>query len=104
MAEEITKSVADGIDLKGYFHIFNPQCFKHAFGETLVNFFDLTNPVAVKEVQMVVNQYYDLGLTFQNHSELFLQSPSTCQFHRDLKYALCGMPSWNIRRWGINVS
>ena len=59
IAEEITEKVAHGINFKGYFHIFNPQCFKNAFGETLVDFFDLTNPIAVKETQMVVNQYYD---------------------------------------------
>jgi hypothetical protein len=66
-AEETTKRVAQGIDLKGYHHIFNPQCFKNAFGETLVDFFDLTNPVAVKEAQMVVNQYYDHTRTDSSH-------------------------------------
>jgi hypothetical protein len=49
IAEEITKRVAQGIDLKGYLHIFDLQCFKNAFEETLVDFFDLTNPLAVKE-------------------------------------------------------
>jgi len=67
IAEKMTKRVAHGIDIKGYHHIFNPQCFKNAFGETLVDFFDLTNPVAVKEAQVVVNQYYDHTLTHPSH-------------------------------------
>jgi hypothetical protein len=67
IAEEITKRVAQGIDLKGYLHIFDPQCFKNAFEETLVDFFDLTNPLAVKETQMVVNQYYDHTRTHSSH-------------------------------------
>jgi hypothetical protein len=67
IAEETTKMVAHGEDLKGYLHIFNPRCFKNAFGETLVDFFNLTNPVAVKEAQMVVNQYYDHTCTHPSH-------------------------------------
>jgi len=60
IAEETTKMVvADKIDLKDYHHIFNPQCFKNAFGEILVDFFDLANSIAVEEAQMVVNQYYN---------------------------------------------
>ncbi|CAI2188428.1 19927_t:CDS:2 [Funneliformis geosporum] len=65
--KQITKRVAHGIDLKGYVHIFNPQCFKNAFGETLVDFFDFNNPVAVKETQMGVNQYYNHTYTNPSH-------------------------------------
>ncbi|CAI2188710.1 12362_t:CDS:2 [Funneliformis geosporum] len=67
ITEQITKRVAHGIDLKGYVHIFNPQCFKNAFGETLVDFFDFNNPVAVKETQMGVNQYYNHTYTNPSH-------------------------------------
>src|SRR5436189_212933 len=56
---DLLESDVFGINIKVYFHIFNQQCFKNAFGETLVDFFDLTNPIAVKETQMAVNQYYD---------------------------------------------
>lgn len=67
IAEETTEKVAHGVDLKGYHHIFKPQCIKNAFGETLVDFFDLTNPVAVKEAQMEVNHYYDHTRTHSSH-------------------------------------
>ena len=87
IAEETTKRVAHGIDLKGYLHIFNPQCFKNAFGETLVDFFDLTNPVAVKEAQMVVNQYYDHTRTHPSH-----QSKN---FAKDLSEHFCSFTDSN---------
>ncbi|CAG8823590.1 11572_t:CDS:1, partial [Gigaspora rosea] len=35
IAEETTKLVASGINLKGYCHIFKPQCFLNISGETI---------------------------------------------------------------------
>ena len=52
-----------------------------------MDFFDLTNPVAVKEAQMVVNQYYDHTRTHSSH-----QSKN---FAKDLSEHFCGFTDSN---------
>ncbi|RIB28823.1 hypothetical protein C2G38_2156925 [Gigaspora rosea] len=41
MAEKTTRDVATGEKLEGYYHVFNPQCFRNSFDEVVVDFFDL---------------------------------------------------------------
>ena len=43
IAEETTKMVANSNNLKGYHYVFSPHCIKNAFGETVVDFFNLTD-------------------------------------------------------------
>ncbi|CAG8814978.1 137_t:CDS:2 [Gigaspora margarita] len=67
IALETTKKVAHGIDLEGYRHIFKPQCFKNAFGETIVDFFDLANPLVAKNARNVIDRYYYHTLNNPSH-------------------------------------
>jgi len=52
------ESVLEDDNFKGYHHIFEPQCFKNAFGETIIKFFNLTNQIAAKDANEVIDYYY----------------------------------------------
>ncbi|CAG8464674.1 10428_t:CDS:2, partial [Acaulospora colombiana] len=67
IALETTKKVAHGIDLEAYRHIFKPQCFKNAFGETIVDFLDLANPLVAKNARNVIDRYYYHTLNNPTH-------------------------------------
>jgi hypothetical protein len=58
IADETTKKVAGSVKLEGYRYIVQPQCFKNAMGETMIDFFDLDNFLITKTAWNVVNQYY----------------------------------------------
>ncbi|CAG8834716.1 38845_t:CDS:1, partial [Gigaspora margarita] len=57
IAEETTKLVASGINLKGYHHIFKSQCFLNISGETIVDFFDI-NKISVGESEIAIDNYF----------------------------------------------
>ncbi|CAG8609428.1 10715_t:CDS:2 [Acaulospora morrowiae] len=67
IAKESTMIVARGINLKNYQHIFNPQCFVNTFGETIVDLFDFYNKIAVEDVRIAVDQYYQHTLAHPSH-------------------------------------
>ncbi len=52
------ESVLEDDNFKGYHNIFEPQCFKNAFDETMVKFFNLTNQIAAKDANEVIDYYY----------------------------------------------
>ncbi|CAG8640829.1 3458_t:CDS:2, partial [Gigaspora rosea] len=76
IADETTKKVAGGVHLDSYKYISKSQCFKNAVGETLVDFFDLTNSLATETAQNIVDQYYNHALSSSSHQ--------SNQFARDL--------------------
>ena len=76
IANETTKEIISGINLKGYYHIFDPQCFKNSLGETIIDFFDINNPMAVEDAKIVVDQYYQHTLANTSHQ--------STQFKNDL--------------------
>ena len=59
IAINTTKKVAEGKNLEGYYHVKEPQCFKNALGETMVDFFKLPDSTVAGDTYMVVDQYYD---------------------------------------------
>ena len=67
IADETTKEIISGNNLKGYHHIFNPRCFKNSLGETMVDFFDLDNKMAAENARKVVDQYYRHTLDHTEH-------------------------------------
>lgn len=67
IANETTKEIVNDINLKGYHHIFEPQCFKNSLGETIVDFFELDSQMAVENARIVVDQYYQHTLTHKSH-------------------------------------
>ncbi|CAG8592418.1 7575_t:CDS:2 [Acaulospora morrowiae] len=67
IAKESTTTVARGTNLKGYQHIFNPQCIVNTFGETIVDLFNFYNQIVIENVRMVVDQYYQHTLTHPSH-------------------------------------
>ncbi|CAG8485157.1 2404_t:CDS:2 [Acaulospora colombiana] len=87
IAHETTKKVAHGIDLECYLHIFNPRCFKNAFGETVVDFFDLANPLVAKNAQIVINHYYNHTLNHPSHQSK--------QFAKNMIEHFCGFTDSN---------
>src|SRR6266542_3425953 len=52
------ESVLEDDNFKGYHHIFEPQCFKNAFSEIMVKFFNLTNQITAKDANKVIDYYY----------------------------------------------
>jgi hypothetical protein len=76
IADKTTKEIVSGINLEGYRHIFEPQCFKNSFGETIVDFFDLDNQIAVEDARIAVDQYYQHTLSVKSHQSK--------QFKKDL--------------------
>ena len=58
IVNKIMKSVLEDDNFKGYHHIFEPQCFKNTFGEIMVKFFNLTNQIAAKDANEVIDYYY----------------------------------------------
>ncbi|CAG8560445.1 6058_t:CDS:2, partial [Acaulospora colombiana] len=73
IAEETTKKVAQGIDLQGYRHIFNSQCFKNAFGETVVDFFSLADPEKRKFGSLFADYELDWDHNSNEDEALFLE-------------------------------
>ncbi|RHZ45324.1 hypothetical protein Glove_681g11 [Diversispora epigaea] len=67
IADETTEEVASGINLEGYYHIFDPQCFKNSFKETIVDYFDLENKTAIEDVRIAVDYYYQHTRTSTSH-------------------------------------
>ncbi|CAG8849844.1 4610_t:CDS:1, partial [Gigaspora margarita] len=57
IAEETTKLVASGINLKGYRHIFKSQCFLNISGETIVDFFDI-DKISAGESKIAIDNYF----------------------------------------------
>ncbi|CAG8848864.1 17785_t:CDS:2, partial [Gigaspora margarita] len=57
IAEETTKLVASGINLKGYCHIFKSQCFLNISGETIVDFFDI-DKISAGESEIAIDNYF----------------------------------------------
>ncbi|CAG8819696.1 22696_t:CDS:1, partial [Gigaspora rosea] len=66
-ANEITKNIAIGNKFEGYYHVFEPQCFKNSFGETVVDFFVLRNLKVIEDSRMIVSQYYNHNLDNKKH-------------------------------------
>ncbi len=52
------ESVLENDNFKGYHHIFESQCFKNAFGKIMVKFFNLTDQIAAKDTNEVIDYYY----------------------------------------------
>ncbi len=67
IANKTMESGLEDDNLKGYYHIFEPQCFKNAFGKTMVEFFNLTDPIAAKDANEVVDYYYHHTLNNPSH-------------------------------------
>ncbi|CAG8819010.1 36020_t:CDS:2, partial [Gigaspora margarita] len=67
IADETTKKVAGSIHLDSYKYISKPQCLKNAVGETLIDFFDLTNFLATEIAESIVNKYYNHTLSNPSH-------------------------------------
>ncbi|CAG8729526.1 21188_t:CDS:1, partial [Gigaspora margarita] len=60
IANELTKKILEeNVNMKGYHHIFDPQCFKNAFGETIVDLCTFQSSSVAKSAKEVVQQYYD---------------------------------------------
>ncbi|CAG8850242.1 16567_t:CDS:2, partial [Gigaspora margarita] len=54
IAEETTKLVASGINLKGYCHIFKLQCFLNIYRKTIVDFFDI-DKISAEESEIAID-------------------------------------------------
>ncbi|CAG8468951.1 7835_t:CDS:2 [Acaulospora morrowiae] len=67
IADEATGNVAIGGNFEGYYHVFNPQCFKNSYGETVVDFFDLANPTVAEDTRVVIDEYYVHNLNNKKH-------------------------------------
>jgi len=67
IANNITEWVASGINLTGYYHVLNPESFKSAKGETMVDFFTLDNPWVASEAYRAIDQYYNHTLNNRAH-------------------------------------
>ncbi|CAG8646384.1 24622_t:CDS:2, partial [Gigaspora rosea] len=95
-SKETTKMVASGINLKGYRHIFKPQCFLNIFGETIVDFFDIDKKSA-RESEIAVDNYFKHMLDNPRHQSI--------QFKSDLiKYFGCFTDSNNLPYTTINTA
>ncbi|CAG8765218.1 25409_t:CDS:2 [Gigaspora margarita] len=57
IADETTKLVASGINLKGYYYIFKSQCFLNISGETIVDFFDI-DKISAEESEIAIDNYF----------------------------------------------
>ncbi|CAG8636436.1 6598_t:CDS:10 [Paraglomus brasilianum] len=59
IADETTKKIINNVHLDGYKYILKPWCIKNVFGETIIDFFDLSNPVSARVAQSAVDDYYE---------------------------------------------
>ncbi|RIB30963.1 hypothetical protein C2G38_2237906 [Gigaspora rosea] len=66
VAEKTTRDVAIGKKLEGYYHVFNPQCFRNSFDEVVVNFFDLVKSTSEEDTIAVVDKYNSHNLNKDN--------------------------------------
>ncbi|RIB11970.1 hypothetical protein C2G38_2202061, partial [Gigaspora rosea] len=66
VAEKTTRDVATGEEFEGYYHVFNPQCFRNSFDEVVVDFFDLVKPTGEEDTIAVVDKYYSHNLNKDN--------------------------------------
>ncbi|CAG8719117.1 25778_t:CDS:2, partial [Gigaspora margarita] len=48
----------EDVNIKGYHHIFDPQCFKNALGETMVDLCTFQSSEVAKNAKKAVQQYY----------------------------------------------
>jgi 2-oxoglutarate-Fe(II)-dependent dioxygenase family protein len=67
IAFKTTKKISEGINLMGYYHVYEPQCFKNTFNEIMVDFFKLPNSAVAKDANAIVNQYYHHTLKNPSH-------------------------------------
>ena len=51
----------------GYYHVYEPQCFKNAFNETMVDLFKLPNSAVAEDANAIVDQYYHHTLKNPSH-------------------------------------
>jgi hypothetical protein len=58
IADKTTKKVMNSINLNGYKHVLEPQCFKNTLGETIIDFYSLTNPTIANDAKVIVDNYY----------------------------------------------
>ncbi|CAG8448384.1 9447_t:CDS:1 [Gigaspora rosea] len=49
----------ENINIKGYHHIFDSQCFKKIFEETIVDLYTFQSSEVAKSAKKAVQQYYD---------------------------------------------
>jgi len=56
--EQTIKKAQEKINIKGFKHVFESQCFKNSFDETMVDFFELTDSIVAKKANIVVDSYY----------------------------------------------
>ncbi|KAG9297445.1 hypothetical protein G9A89_020846 [Geosiphon pyriformis] len=71
IANEATKKIAGDVHLDGYKYVSKPRCFKNAIGETMIDFFDLNNHLAVKTARVIVDQHYKQTLDLIEHFGCF---------------------------------
>ena len=74
IADEETKKAAGSSHIKGYKYIVDPVIIKNANGETLIDFFDLTNPSNIETTQNAVNQYYHNNLENPTHQSKYFKN------------------------------
>lgn len=65
--EQTINNAREKIDIKGFKHVFEPQHFKNSFGETMVDFFELTDSKIAKDTFTVVDEYYRHTLDNSSH-------------------------------------
>ncbi|CAG8582719.1 13236_t:CDS:2 [Gigaspora rosea] len=63
---EAQKKNAESEEFEGYYHVFNPQCFRNSFDEVVVDFFDLVKPTGEEDTIAVVDKYYSHNLNKDN--------------------------------------
>jgi hypothetical protein len=73
IAEETTKMVASGINLKDYQHILNPQRFTNTLGETMVDFFDL-DKISAENAKITVENYYKHMINEPTHQSTYFKA------------------------------
>ncbi|CAG8845416.1 5220_t:CDS:2, partial [Gigaspora margarita] len=52
------KMAEEDVNIKGYHYIFDPQCFKNALGETMVDLYTFPSSRVTKSAKIAVEQYY----------------------------------------------
>ena len=67
ITKDTTELVAYDINLTGYYHVLNPESFKNARGEMMVDFFPLNEPLVARDAHLAVDQYYNHTLNNRVH-------------------------------------
>jgi hypothetical protein len=67
IARETTDKIVNEINIVGYHHILKQQCFNNVHGETMVDFFNLSDPIVARIANMAVDRYYHHTLNNPSH-------------------------------------